>query len=88
MMNKRKWITVITEEQYDWIKETAEAAGLKGSDVVREAIDRSMKNREFRASLAQTQLKIQLDALNDKKAALESQTKDLQKRLKETALVN
>lgn len=87
-MANKKWLTVITEEQYDWIKETALAAGLKGSDVVREALDRSMKDREFKATLAAAQLKIQLDTLNSKKAALESQTKELQKRLKEAALVN
>ena len=84
----KKWVTPITDEQYDWVKDTAEATGVSGADIVRAAVELAMKDREFKSSLAESQLRLQLASLTAKKSALEAQEKTLQKRLKEAAIAN
>ncbi len=78
MVGGKKWLIVLTEEQHEWIKETSETVGIKGSDIVREVIDRTMSEdpKRFQMSLVQAQVKIKLKSLNDRKAAiLEEETK-------------
>lgn len=83
MTGGKKWLVVLTEEQHDWIKTLSQDVGLKGSDIIREMIDRTMGDnpRQFKASLANAQLKIRLQVLNDKRAALEEEAKELKKQL-------
>jgi len=83
MTGGKKWLVVLTEEQHDWIKATAEEVGIKGSDIVREILDRVMSEdtRKFKASLANTQLKIRLQTINDKRAALDEEVRELKKQM-------
>lgn len=83
MQGGKKWLMVVTDEQHEWIKTTAREVGLKGSDIVRELIDRVRQedDRKFKASLAQTQLKNRLQALNDKEAAIQEEKRELKRQM-------
>ncbi len=83
MVGGKKWLVVLTEEQHEWIKRTSEEVGIKGSDIVREIIDRVMADnpRQFKNSMANAQLKIRLQALNDKRAAIEEEANELKKQM-------
>lgn len=83
MTGGKKWLTVITEEQYEWIKDTSEKVGLKGSDMIREILDRAMAEdqKKFRASLANIQVKIKLQSINDRKIALQEEEREVRKQL-------
>lgn len=89
MTGGKKYMIVLTEEQYNWIKTVATETQLKGSDVVREIIDRCMVDnpRQFKASLVNTQMKIKLQALNEKRAALDEEVAELQRQFKGTGKV-
>ncbi len=83
-MSKKKWLSVLEESQYDWVKETAEETGTNGSAVIRAVIDRARKVDvgEFKQQLQEAQIKGQLEKLNAQKNALEEQAQLLKKRLK------
>lgn len=72
---KKRWLLVIPEHQQEWIRETAEATDLRGSDVVAELIDRLLKDKteaaKFKSSLAELKTKKELSELEEKKAAIE-----------------
>lgn len=82
-MTNVKWMAVITEEQRDWIRSTAKSTNIKGAAIVRAAIDRAIKDKEFRSGLAQAQLEVELELLQEKRESLEAEIKDRQKRMKE-----
>ncbi len=79
MENKKKWLVIVTETQYTWLKEVAEKTSLKGSDIIGELLNKGMEDRQFVASLAEAQLKIKLQKLNDKAMEIEEQREELQK---------
>lgn len=80
MTGGKKWVLVITDEQSDWLKDVADKTNLKGSDIVREMLNNIMEDdKKFISSLANAQLKIKLQALNDKKAALAEEERELKK---------
>ncbi len=83
MVGGKKWLVVLTEEQHEWIKATAQEVGIKGSDIVREIIDRTMGDnpRQFKNSMANAQLKIKLQAINDKRAALDEEVAKLKQQM-------
>lgn len=83
MTGGKKWLLVITDEQHAWIKDVIRDTGLKGSDIVREVLDRVMgeDDKKFRQSLSQAQLKIKLESINDRRAALEEEAAKLKKQL-------
>lgn len=83
MIGGKKWLAVLRDEQYEWLKDTSKEVGLKGSHVIRELIDRAMTedNKRFKQSLAQTQLKIKLQNLNDKKAAILEEERELKRQM-------
>ena len=83
MEGGKKWLVVLTEEQHEWIKDTSSKVGLKGSDIVREIVDRVMNedSKKFRESLANAQLKMKLQSINDKKAALMEEERELKRQL-------
>jgi hypothetical protein len=77
MNNARKWMASLSDEQYDWVKQTSEDVGIEGSAIIRECIDKCRKEnpRQFTDSLISAKAKIQLDDLLDKKATLEEEIK-------------
>lgn len=84
-MTGKKWMIVLTDEQFEWVKETAEKTGLKGSDIIREIVDRQMNDnpRQFVASLAATQYKMELQELEQQQRALEAKQEEIRKRIKQ-----
>lgn len=82
MIGKKKWLVILPEEMYVWIKETSKRNRIKGSDVVVEAVERIMEDKNFTASLAETHLKVKLQKLNDEEAELMEQKSQLQQELK------
>lgn len=85
MTEKKKWLVILTKEQYDWIKDTAESTELKGSDIVREIIDDQMKSspEKFKKRLVDAQKRIELERVMNKIAELESVKKEMTKELRE-----
>lgn len=84
-MTGKKWMIVVTEKQYNWIKEVAETTGLKGSDIVREMVEHTMNNdtKTFISGLATTQYKIELANLAEKRQEIEDKEAELKKKLKQ-----
>jgi len=84
-MQGKKWMIVVTDEQYEWIKSVSEKTDLKGSDIIREMIARIMDGnpKEFVSSLASTQLKNELMELEQKEQMIAQKTAELRKKLKQ-----
>lgn len=82
--NVKKWLVVVKDEQYDWIKRTAEEVGLKGSAVVREVIERARTkdNKEIRQSLLQASEREQLEDLLEERALLDKRISDVKNKTK------
>ena len=80
---KKRWLVVLPVNQRDWIKDISSSTGLKGSDIMSELIEDCMKNNsaKFKQSLAQTQLKIKLQAINERRAALEEEAQEVKRSL-------
>lgn len=86
-----QWMTTVTDEQKQWLRETAEEAGINGSYVIQELLSRIMAEgaKEFKASLVDARVRIQLAELAEKKAEIAEQEKELRLKLssKKPALV-
>lgn len=84
MLGKKRWLVVVTDAMHDWIKQTAKEAGVKGTHLVRELIEREMANNseKFKASLANARIRNQIQELATKKAALAEQEAELHRKLK------
>ena len=84
MSRLEKWMVMVTPEQKEWIQATAEETGLKGSDIVREMISRTLKKdaKEFKNSLASIQYKIQFEELQMKREELERKESELRLKMK------
>ncbi len=83
MEGKKKWLTMLRVDQYTWIKDMAKKNGLKGSDILGEALDRIMNDDDFLDSLSETRLKVQLQELNDEAAGIEQKREELRRKYKE-----
>jgi hypothetical protein len=83
MSNVKKWMVVLTNEQYEWIKETADKAGVSGAAVCRTLIGQAMEQNssEFRRNLMSAQIKSELEGLEEKKARIAEQEKELRLKL-------
>lgn len=81
----KKWMATLADEEYEWIKETAEETELSGSEVIRESIRRHMKDKAFKASLVEAKHQIRLRELTDKKTTLEEEIKALRNKVGERA---
>lgn len=83
MENIKKWMVVLPSEQYEWIKDTAEKAGVSGAAVCRALIAEAMEQNsvEFRRGLMSAQLKAELQSLEDKKAEIATKEKELRLKL-------
>lgn len=80
MTGGKKWMTVLREEHHEWLKDVIKQTDLRGTDIIGEMFERIMADdKKFIASLAQAQLKIKLQTINDKKAALAEEEKELKK---------
>lgn len=81
---KKKWLAVLEDDQYKWVKETANEIDTNGSAVIRAVIDRArtMDFGDFKKALAESQIKNQLEKLNKQKAELEEQVQELRQRMK------
>lgn len=88
-MTGKKWMIVVTEEQYDWIKSVSNKTGLKGSDIVRELVDRCMTDdpKSFVNSLAATQHKMELEELERKQEAIKIMINEKKAAMKEKVAV-
>lgn len=80
---KKKWLTVVRNDQYITLKDLSKKYGIKGSDVLVEALDRALNDESFIESLAETRLKVQLQELADEQASLEEKRQALKKQYKE-----
>jgi len=85
----KKWMTVLEEDQYDWIKKLSTDVGVNGSEVVRAAIERcrNVDAGDFKQTLLQSQIKSQLDRLADERADIAQREQALKQQLK-SGLVN
>lgn len=75
----KKWLVLVREDQYDWIKKTAAQTGLKGSSVIREVIDRTRtkEQKEVISSLMQAQVRARLEELEEAKEAIEKKISEV-----------
>ncbi len=71
----KKWLVIVEDEQYDWIKKMAAKAGVKGSKVVRKALKKAQEENadEIVASLRESKDEEELTKLERQKARLEEQ---------------
>ncbi len=83
MDGMKKWLAVVRVDQYTWLKDIGKKNGLKGSDLLREALDRVMQDESFVEGLAETRIKVQLQELNDEAAAIEEKREALKRQYKE-----
>lgn len=83
MHTTKKWMVVLTDEQYDWVKGTAEKADVSGASVLRALISEAMEinSNEFRRSLQSAQLKTELLQLEEKKAQIAEKERELRLKL-------
>lgn len=79
----KKWMVVLNETQYDWIKETAEKADVSGATVLRALITDAMSvnSAEFRRNLMSSQLRSELAALEVKQIEITEKAKELRMKL-------
>lgn len=80
----KKWLVVVPDEQYNWLKTVARQAketGLKitGSDVVRTALEKAQKDKELLTSLKESKIRERVLRLESQKAALEVQIQTIKK---------
>lgn len=80
----KKWLVVVTDEQYGWIKKTAEETGVKGSTVIREVLDRArtIESGDFKMSLLKSQIKNQLEEREIEKRRIEQEIQALHAKLR------
>lgn len=78
-----QWMTTVTDEQKEWLKETAAEAGINGSYVIQELLSRIMADggKEFKASLVDARVRIQLAELAEKKAEIAEKERELKLKL-------
>ncbi len=83
MEKPKKWMVVLSETQYEWIKDVADKSGASGAAILRTLITRAMdqNSSDFRRELMQAQLQSQLEALEEKKARIAEQEKELRSKL-------
>lgn len=79
----KKWMVVLSDDQYDWIKDTSTKADVSGATVLRALISQAMEQNssDFRRGLMSQQLKAELQALEDKKAEIAEKEKELRAKL-------
>ncbi len=79
--SKSRWLVVLPTDQYEWIKGLSAETKIKGSHIISEIIGRVMEDnpKRFKQDLAKTQYKMKLQALNDKKADLAEEERELRK---------
>ena len=83
MTGGKKWVSVITEEHYEWLNKVIEKTDVTGGDVIRKMFDTVMEEGDsFITSLASEKVKIKEQAINDKIAALEEERRQIRKQFK------
>lgn len=80
----KKWLVVVTDEQYDWIKKTAAEVGVKGSVVVRGVMEKvkTIDSGDFKMSLLKEQLKDKLESIENEQKKLDDQKNEIMRKLK------
>lgn len=80
----KKWMTVLDDEQFQWVKQTAKEISTNGSTIVRAAIDRcrTIDSGDFKQAIVQTQLRGQLERLDDEEQQIKQRREALKARLK------
>ena len=83
MTPPKKWMALLTEDQYNWIKSIAEKTEVSGGAVIRALIAQAMEQNsaDFRRGLMSTQLKAELQALEVAKAKLEAKEKEIRMKM-------
>lgn len=79
----KKWMVVLKDAQYAWIKETSDKSEVSGAAVLRALISQAMdqNSAEFRRNLMGEQLKAELQVLEERKARIEEKEKELRTKL-------
>ena len=79
----RPWMTTLTPEQHEWIKEMSRTAGLQGSEIIRSLIDKARQDSEntFQADIREQHIKKRLEAINDRMSEFEEERQELNKQL-------
>jgi len=75
----KKWMVSLSGDYYDWIKSTAEEAGVKGSEVITELIStiRKEHEEEFKHSLIDAQVRLEQQKLERQKEEIENRIREL-----------
>lgn len=76
----KRWVGVIPDEQYNWIKETMRDVGVKGAYIIQEALAKAQKDKSFKDSLMAAQVRWKLDQLAEAKAKLEDEIQALKQK--------
>lgn len=91
MIPNKKWMVVLTENQYEWVKTTSSKAKVSGAAVLRSLISQAMEQNsaDFQRSLMSAQLKVELHALEIAKEKLAEKEKEIRLKMtgREKALV-
>ncbi len=79
----KKWMIVLSESQYDWVKDTSEKANVSGAAVLRALITEAMaiNSTEFRRSLMSSQMRSELAALEAKEIEIKEKARELRIKL-------
>lgn len=79
----KKWLVVVEDSQYDWLKKTAADVGISGSVVVRAIIEkaRTVEAGDFKISLLESQIKDKIHALQEEKLKVDQELQTLKNKL-------
>lgn len=79
----KKWMVVLSDEQYNWIKDTSDKTDTTGAAVLRALVSQAMNENSvsFRRSLMSAQVQMELDELDRKKQAIADKEKELRAKL-------
>ncbi len=83
----KKWLTILEDQQYDWIDTLATETDVPKSVVLRAALDRArtVDTGDFKRGLIQAQIKEALLKLDTEEREIAEQKKALQQKIKSVA---
>jgi riboflavin synthase alpha subunit len=79
----KKWMVVLSDSQYDWIKETSEKTDVSGAAVCRALISQAMEQNasHLHDMLMSTRYKTELQELEEKQRVMAERAKELKAKL-------
>lgn len=77
MNTSKKWMLSLSEDHYTSIRELADELDINGSEIVGEMINLAFSNPRFKEGLVAAQARIQLEKLEEDKAAIDAKIRDV-----------